>query len=117
MFDESWSLLWRSEVEYGSRAAVHDWDGDGVREIVVSSARPFGTTDWVEALHWNGEIFQSMWRSIEFQGSVAAMCPSDLDDDGRDELAVAVTSVGEGRGRVLFFGATGGLGDKEGGEQ
>lgn len=107
---------WR--VYIPGRILARDLDGDGVREIIVSR-NDFSAGTMIERVRivekaevhdlvWDGEGLSTNWKTREIKGYIADFQVRDVDNDGEDELVVAVVNVSSVSDRkttsnILFF--------------
>jgi hypothetical protein len=88
------------------RIIIKDLHGDGLNEVIVSKpnvsmgisqkTRTFESGE-VYSLVWNGKEIVVDWKTREIKGYIADYQIKDVDNDGEEELVVAVVnSPGEG---------------------
>jgi TolB-like protein len=88
------------------RIIIKDLHGDGLNEVIVSKpnvsmgisqkTRTFESGE-VYSLFWNGKEIVVDWKTREIKGYIADYQIKDVDNDGEEELVVAVVnSPGEG---------------------
>ena len=91
---------WR--VYIPGRIVVRDLDRDGVPEVIVNknnsstysmfgNARTFDSGE-VHDLVWEENTFVTNWKTREIAGYIADFQVKDVDNDGEDELVVAVVN-------------------------
>jgi hypothetical protein len=86
--------------------ALLQLDGDPALEVAVALAGP-GPARGVALLDPVGESLREIGR-IDTGGAAIALVPSDLDADGRDDLAVLVLDEGSTTGEIRAYRCTGG---------
>lgn len=107
---------WR--VYIPGRILARDLDGDGVKEIIVAK-NDFSAGTMMERVRivekaevhdlvWDGEGLSTNWKTREIKGYIADLQVRDVDNDGQDELVVAVVNVTSMTDRkttsnILFF--------------
>ncbi|MEM2990525.1 MAG: hypothetical protein QXQ02_05005 [Halobacteria archaeon] len=92
--------IWQGEMTFGSGITTADLDRNGKNEIIGTSSAPWGRQDSLIILEWNGETYSKKWGSQPIEGSISALCVGDPNNDGADELVVAVFRHG---GCVLYL--------------
>ncbi len=105
-----------------SRILIRDLDGDGIPEVIVNK-NEFLTGTFFERVRiyekgeihnliWDGSGLTTSWKTREIQGYIADYQIGDVDNDGEEELIVAVTAREEEvsgllskqkRSNILFF--------------
>jgi hypothetical protein len=93
------SPLWR--VYISPRILVRDLDGDGINEIIVSKhdsswgmfdrSRAFDSGE-VNCLIWEENGLVPQWKTKEISGYISDYQLKDADNDGEEELVVAVVA-------------------------
>jgi hypothetical protein len=107
---------WR--VFIPGRILIKDLDGDGLNEVIVNK-NISSTTDFVKKLRWyeKGEIYDLVWdegtfitnwKTKEINGYISDFQIKDADNDGDEELVVAVIDLGsitdrKGTSKILIF--------------
>jgi len=109
---------WRVYVP--GRIVVKDLDGDGLNEVIINKnqssglgvfekARSFGNGE-IHNLVWEQESLVSNWKTRELEGYIADYQVKDADNDGSEDLVVAVVEShrsgmmeGKGASQILFF--------------
>jgi TolB-like protein len=118
---------WRVYIH--GRIIIKDLDGNGSNEVIVKKnnvaslssklfekARTF-TSGEVYSLVWNGKNVVINWKTQQIGGYIADYQVKDVDNDGEDELVVAVVDSpgmsgslsgsgmlgGEAKSNILFF--------------
>jgi TolB-like protein len=92
---------WR--VYIPGRILVRDLDGDGTGELILNKnfalilsalerARAFDKGEIVN-LVWDQNAFVTQWKTREITGYIADFQIRDVDNDGEDDLVVAVVNV------------------------
>ncbi len=99
------------------RLLVKDLDGDGVKEIIVNRnerstkfldrVRNYETGE-IYSLVWQDGTLSTQWRTREINGYITDFQLKDVDNDGDEELVVAVVDLGSITDRkstssILFF--------------
>ncbi|MDD5722480.1 MAG: FG-GAP-like repeat-containing protein [Syntrophales bacterium] len=89
-----------ASVYVKGRILSYDTDGDGKREmVVIKNLSPTGrvfknvrifTSSEVYDLEWDGLGLAENWKTKKIQGYVADYQIKDIDNDGRDEVVLAV---------------------------
>jgi hypothetical protein len=106
---------WR--VYIPGRVLTKDLDGDGIKEIIVN--RNERSTRFMErvrsyqsgvvySLIWQEGSLDNHWKTREINGYITDFQVKDVDNDGDEELVVAVVDLGsafdrEGTSNILFF--------------
>lgn len=101
------------------RVITKDLDGDGINELIVnknrSSFRLFDREKMFESgeihnLIWEDGILATNWKTREISGYIADFQVKDVDNDGEEELVVAVVYSstsgimgGPGTSNIFFF--------------
>jgi TolB-like protein len=95
-------LDWR--VYIPGRVLVKDLDGDGISEVIINKNTSSGTRLFDKArsfdkgeiynLIWDDGNFATNWRTKEINGYISDFQVKDVDNDGDEELVVAVVDVG-----------------------
>jgi len=107
---------WR--VYIPGRILIRDLDGDGMNEIIVNK-NEFSSGTLIEkvrifekgeihSLLWEGDGLATNWKTREIKGYIADYQVRDIDNDGEEELVVAVVNVSSLTDRkttsnILFF--------------
>jgi TolB-like protein len=92
-------------IFFNLRILTHDLNKDGKKEVILvknlsSSGRllknaPMFTGSEVYAFEWDGLGLAELWRSRKINGYAADFQIADIDNDGQDEIVIAlVLSVG-----------------------
>jgi TolB-like protein len=85
------------------RILYRDLDGDGINELIINrNISGFGTTMFERAksydksevvnMIWDENNFLKIWQTREMDGYIADYQVRDVDNDGRDELVVALVN-------------------------
>jgi TolB-like protein len=103
------------------RILIRDLDGDGLNEVIVNKNISLKIVDFIETeklrrfekgevydLVWNEGGLITNWKTREISGCIADFQIKDVDNDGNEELVVAVIDLGEittmkGTSNLLFF--------------
>jgi len=91
------------KVYIPGRILVRDLDGDGINELIINrNISPFGSSMFENAktfpkseavnMIWDENKFITMWKTQEMDGYIADYQIRDVDNDGRDELVVALVN-------------------------
>jgi hypothetical protein len=109
-----------TRVYLHGRIILRDLHGDGLNEVIINKnnvesklsdkARSF-TDGEVCSLTWNGKTFAINWKTRKIDGYISDYQVKDVDNDGEEELVVAVVdapgSAGldakDVRSSILFF--------------
>jgi TolB-like protein len=106
---------WR--VRIPGRVLTKDLDEDGIKEIIVNrNDRPLKLLDRIRnyesgviySLIWQEGYLDTHWKTREINGYITDFQVKDVDNDGDDELVVAVVDLGsitdrKGTSNILFF--------------
>jgi len=106
---------WR--VYISGRIIVKDLDGDGQKEVIVNKNHPSSRlferirnyeTSEIYSLVWQDSYLDTHWKTREINGYFSDFQVKDVDNDGDEELVVAViVEVGsitkQGTSNILFF--------------
>ncbi|RPJ00532.1 MAG: hypothetical protein EHM36_14525, partial [Deltaproteobacteria bacterium] len=107
---------WR--VYIPGRILAKDLDGDGVPEVIVNKNEFDSGTLFdkiripdkgeIHSLIWDGDGFATDWKTREIRGYIADFQLKDVENDGEEELVVAVVNPGSLTDRkttstILFF--------------
>jgi len=106
---------WR--VYIPGRIIIKDLDGDGIKEIIVNkNERSMRFLDRVRnyetgqiySLIWQEGFLDTHWKTREINGYISDFQVKDVDNDGDEELVVAVVGLGSITDRkvtsnILFF--------------
>lgn len=109
---------WR--VYIPGRIIIRDLDGDGIKEVIINknhseSLRLFERIRFfdkgeVHNLIWDGGNLMTNWKTREISGYIADYQIRDVDNDGEEELVLAVVNSirsgvmgGPGSSNILFF--------------
>ncbi len=86
------------------RILIRDLDGDGLPEVIVSKnqfsgleferVRNFEKGE-IHNLVWDGDYLTTNWKTREIRGYISDYQIKDVDNDGEEELVVAVIAPGE----------------------
>jgi len=107
---------WR--VYIPGRILIKDLDGDGLNEVIVNK-NISSTTEWVDKIRlfekgeiydlvWDEGGFTTNWKTKEINGYISDFQIKDIDNDGDEELVVAVIDLGnitdrKGTSNILIF--------------
>ena len=106
---------WR--VYIPGRIIIKDLDGDGIKEIIVNRnersirfldhVRDYQTGE-IYSLIWQEGSLDTHWKTREIDGYISDFQVKDVDNDGDEELVVAVVDLGgitdqKGASNILFF--------------
>jgi hypothetical protein len=106
---------WR--VYITGRILIKDLDGDGLKEIIVNKnerstrfverMRSYETGE-VYSLVWQEDSLDTYWKTRQINGYITDFQIKDVDNDGDEELVVAVIDLGsvtdrKGNSNILFF--------------
>jgi TolB-like protein len=106
---------WR--VYIPGRIIAKDLDGDGLKEVIINTnrrssrlserARNFETGE-IYSLVWQDGYLDTHWKTREINGYISDFQVKDVDNDGDEELVVAVVDFGSMMGpkvtsNILFF--------------
>ena len=102
------------DIPIRSRVLVEDVDRDGVDEVLVISneyaaaiAPGLGVSGGhIASLVWDGGGLSETWRSMKLSSGIVDFAFGDADNDGFDDLVVAVTSSGafaSAKSRIFFY--------------
>jgi len=103
VYSENMESLWQSTMNFGTGIAIADLDGNGKNEIIGTSAMPRGKWDSLIILEWDGSSYPKKWESQPIKGTASALCVGDPNNDGMDELVVAVYE--QGRSEICLYTA------------
>jgi len=107
---------WR--VYIPARILIRDLDGDGIPEVIINkNESSTGTLFKGFRIYEKGEIYNLVWdenslttnwKTREIKGYIADYQVKDVDNDGEEELVVAVVNPGtmterKGTSNILFF--------------
>jgi TolB-like protein len=106
---------WR--VYIPGRIVVKDLNGDGVKEVIVNkNYRSSRLTERIRdyemgeiySLVWQDGYLDTYWKTREINGYISDFQVADVDNDGDEELVVAVVNLGSITDRkvtsnILFF--------------
>jgi TolB-like protein len=111
---------WR--VYIPSRIIIRDLDGDGYPEVIINKNEFLTGTLFervriyqkgeIHDLVWDGSGLTTNWKTREIQGYIADYQIGDVDNDGEEELVVAVTAPEsemagifsrQSKSNILFF--------------
>lgn len=101
------------------RVITRDLDGDGINEVIVNKNRSSFRLFDREKMFESGEVYNLIWeegglvtnwKTREISGYIADFQVKDVDNDGEEELVVAVVNSaasgwmgGPGSSNILFF--------------
>jgi hypothetical protein len=94
------------------RILVRDLDGDGTHELIINknsgNATAFERAKTFEKgevfnMVWDENIFLKNWQTREVTGYIADYQVRDADNDGRDELVVAIVNPGGKTSNIFFY--------------
>ena len=94
------------------RILVRDLDGDGTHELIINkntgNAASFERAKTFEKgevfnMVWDENIFLKNWQTREVTGYIADYQVRDADNDGRDELVVAIVNPGGKTSNIFFY--------------
>jgi TolB-like protein len=107
---------WR--VYIPERILIKDLEGDGLNEVIVhknissttnlfDKLRRFEKGE-VYGLVWDEGALETYWKTKEINGYISDFQIKDVDNDGGEELVVAVIDIGgiltrKGTSKILFF--------------
>lgn len=105
--DPGWSYKERTVVPWRvfipGRILAKDLDGDGIKEVIVNANRrsskltdrnrTFDTAE-IYSLIWQEGMLDTHWKTREINGYVPDFQVKDVDNDGNEELVVAVVQQG-----------------------
>ncbi len=109
---------WRTYIP--GRILVKDLDGDGLNEVIINRNNPSGLKMFdrirsfdageIYSLVWEEDGLITNWRTRELKGYIADFQVKDADNDGSEDLLVALVGTtrgaiagGEGSSQILFF--------------
>jgi len=91
------------------RIIVKDLHGDGLNEVIVNKnsaemkllekGRSFTSGEFY-GLVWDGKVLNIHWKTREINGYIADYQVKDIDNDGEEELVVAVVNSPGGEGTL-----------------
>ncbi|WP_319405658.1 VCBS repeat-containing protein [uncultured Desulfosarcina sp.] len=93
---------YEKKIYYPMRVRITDIDRDGKAEIMIAShedrlrnmlenQRSFNKAH-LECLQWDGVTFASQWKTQTVKGRIADFKVADYDNDGQDELLIALVT-------------------------
>jgi hypothetical protein len=105
---------WR--VYIPGRIITKDLDGDGIKEVIINKnrrssrlsdrVRTFETAE-IYSLIWQDGTLDTHWKTREINGYVPDFQVKDVDNDGDEELVVAVVQPGtlteKVTSNIMFF--------------
>ena len=115
-FGSQGAPAWRVYVP--GRIVIKDLDGDGLHEVMVnknitSSTRFFDRVRSFDSgeiydLAWEEGTLATNWKTKEIEGYISDFQIKDVDNDGEEELVVAVIDLGgittrKGTSKILFY--------------
>ena len=107
---------WRVYVP--GRILVRDLDGDGTNEVIINKndSSTYGVFSRIRSfekgeihdLVWEENVFVTNWKTREIAGYIADFQVRDIDNDGENELVVAVVNPSgpldrKSTSNILFF--------------
>jgi TolB-like protein len=115
-FGASGAPAWR--VYIPGRIVIKDLDGDGLHEVVINKnissgmrvfdrVRSFDSGE-IYDLAWEENTLTTNWKTKEIEGYISDFQIKDVDNDGEEELVVAVIDLGgvttrKGTSKILFY--------------
>jgi hypothetical protein len=115
-FGASGAPAWR--VYIPGRIVIKDLDGDGLHEVVINKnissgmrvfdrVRSFDSGE-IYDLAWEEGTLATNWKTKEIDGYISDFQIKDVDNDGEEELVVAVIDLGgvttrKGTSKILFY--------------
>jgi TolB-like protein len=108
--------MWR--VYIPGRILIKNLDGDGLPEVIVNKNEFESGTFFervripekgeIQSLTWEGDGLGMSWKTREIRGYIADFQVKDVENDGEEELVVAVVNPGSMTDRkttstILFF--------------
>ena len=115
-FGASGAPAWR--VYIPGRIVIKDLDGDGLHEVIINKNTTSGTRffdrvrsfDGGEIYHlvWEDGTLATNWKTKEIEGYISDFQMKDVDNDGEEELVVAVIDLGavtarKGTSKIFFY--------------
>jgi hypothetical protein len=105
---------WR--VYIPGRIIAKDLDGDGLKEVIINRnhrssrlaerVRSYDSGE-IYSLIWQGGTLDMHWKTREINGYISDFQVKDVDNDGDEELVVAVVDLGsiseKVTSNILFF--------------
>jgi len=77
---------------YANRQVRHvliaDVNNNGLDELILDKCR------WIEIYEWNGNNFELIWTSPEYDHLIFSVDVGDADNDGENELVLAMFDIG-----------------------
>jgi hypothetical protein len=115
-FGPSGAPAWR--VYIPGRILTKDMDGDGFHEVIINKnvsstmrildrIRTFDSGE-IYNLVWDEGTLSTNWKSKEIEGYISDFQVKDADNDGEEDLVVAVIDLGgimarKGTSKILFY--------------
>lgn len=96
IYSKDIELIWQSEkMSFGVGIAIADTDENGKKEIILTSALPAGSKDYLIVMEQDGSVFIKKWESPIINGEITSVCVGDPNNDGaKDILATIYTNNG-----------------------
>ena len=115
-FGSQGAPAWR--VYIPGRIVIKDQDGDGLHEVIINKnissgmrvfdrVRSFDSGE-IHDLVWEENTLTTNWKTKEIEGYISDFQIKDVDNDGEEELVVAVIDLGgvttrKGTSKILFY--------------
>lgn len=69
-------------------ALIADANNNGLDELILDKCR------WIEIYEWDGNNFELIWTSPEYDHLIFSVDVGDADNDGKNELVLAMFDIG-----------------------
>ena len=102
-------------MDIKARILYADFDGDGIREIIISRNDPGTVGRYMKVvrsydsseiinLAWDGYNLEENWKTKKIDGYIADYAVNDTDNDGQKELVIAVVMEGgTGKSYIMAY--------------
>ena len=102
-------------MDIKARILYADFDGDGIREIIISRNDPGTVGRYMKVvrsydsseiinLAWDGYNLEENWKTKKIDGYIADYAVNDTDNDGQKELVIAVVlEGGTGKSYIMAY--------------
>ncbi len=93
IYSKDLELIWQSEkMSFGVGIAIADIDENGVKEIILTSALPIGSKDYLIVMEQSGDTYVKKWESPIINGGITNICIGDPDYDSAKEILAAIST-------------------------
>lgn len=91
IYSKDMELIWQSEkMSFGVGIAIADIDENGIKEIILTSALPIGSKDYLIVMEQSGDTYVKKWESQMIDGEITTVYIGDANNNSAKDILVTI---------------------------